>query len=284
MSMPDDQLDRLDLGAGKPRRSHESWWRALALIAMGAILGWGAHAGTDLRIGEARQTSGAALVMGSFQQNLLDPYGPEMLMSVTNTGRAPVTITKVAPAGWRARIQPVQVPAGAVVDIPVDVSLDCATARWPGETAEVRVGTGSSARTLLLPTGGTAALYELWSRRCWVQSLRVPTRREVTATWVVSDGGPGFTGKMFIEFLPTGRYRMDPGAHLDDSPGAAGRWSLHDARLRLVSTRGGDCGPQHRATWEVGMRGDLLHIRQLTTYDGFCSVDRGDVWLAERLS
>jgi hypothetical protein len=172
---------------------------------------------------------------------------------------------------------------GATVDIPVDVSLDCATAPSPGGRAAVRIGTGSSARTELLPMGGSPALRELYARRCGVATLSTPTRHDLLGTWLVNDGGPAFTGRMFIKLQRGGRYEMDAGAHLDDAPGAVGLWSLHAGRMTLVRTRGGDCGPRHRAVWDVGMRGTLLHIRQLTAYDGFCTVDRGDVWIAERV-
>ncbi|MDX6325152.1 MAG: hypothetical protein QOK15_1506 [Nocardioidaceae bacterium] len=281
--LEDDRLERLDLGTGTRRGTPSPRWRAVGLLALGAVLGWAAHATTGHQAAEARQDTGRSLVVGSFQQNLVDPYGPELVVSVANTGGTPVNIDNVAPAGWHTRTDPVQVLPGDTVDIPVDVFTSCATLPDGGQRAEVRIGTGSSARTLLLPMGGSPALQELWLRRCRVESLRAPTRRDLLGTWLVNDGGPAFTGRMFIALLPGGRYEMDAGAHLDDSPGAVGLWSLHDGRVTLVSTRGGDCGPRHRAAWEVGMRGTLLHIRQLTAYDGFCTVDRGDVWIAERI-
>jgi hypothetical protein len=89
---------------------------------------------------------------------------------------------------------------------------------------------------------------------------------------------------MFIRLHRDGRYEMDAGAHLSDKPGAVGRYSLHGHRLTLVRVRGGDCGPRRRAVWDVGLgAGGLLHIRQRTAYDGFCTVDRGDVWIAVRV-
>jgi hypothetical protein len=276
--------DGPDPDTGQLHAGHRRRWAAVCLLVLGAALGWGAYGRTGPEIADHPHHAGRTLVVGSFQQNLLDPFGPELVVSVANTGGAPVTIAHVAPAGWHTRTNPVDVLPGATVDIPVDVSLDCARTRIPRNRARVRITTGGSTRTMVLPTGGSPALQELWSRRCRVETLRTPTRRDLTGTWLVSDGGPGFTGRLFIALLAGGRYKMDPGAHLHGSPGAAGRWSLHHGRMTLVRTHGGRCGPRHRAVWEVGMRGALLHIRQLTTYDGFCTVDRGDVWIAERVS
>jgi hypothetical protein len=107
--------------------------------------------------------------------------------------------------------------------------------------------------------------------------------RDLLGTWLVYDGGPAFTGKMYIHLDEDGRYEMDGGANFD-KPGAFGRFSLADGRLVLREIRGGDCGVRHRAVWDVGLRPDgLLHIRQLTAYDGFCTVEPGDVWIATRV-
>ena len=282
--LEDDRSERVDHGDADREGSRSPRWRAVALLVLGSVVGWAAYSTTGHRAVEHPQHTGRSLVVGSFQQNLRDPYGPEMVVSVTNTGPTPVTITNVAPDGWRTRTDPELVLPGATVDIPVDVSLDCATTRPPGETPQVRVLTDGATHPEVLPMGGSPALQELWSRRCRVETLRAPTRRDLVGTWLVNDGGPGYTGKMFIQLGPRGHYRMDARAHLDDSPGAAGAWTLHDRRVTLVSTHRGDCGRRHRAVWEVGMRGTALHIRQLTTYDGFCMVDRGDVWLAERIN
>jgi hypothetical protein len=191
----------------------------------------------------------------------------------------------VAPQGWDTKTDAVQVPPGATVDIPVDVTLDCATVPSPGDRAVVRIGTGSSSRTVVLPmTPQSPALQELYLRRCRVQALRTPSSRALLGTWVVNDGGPAFTGNMFIRLEHGGRYEMDAGAHLSDNAGAVGRYTLDRGRMTLVTTRGGDCGPRHRAVWEVGLlRDGLLRIQQVTAYDGFCSVDRGDVWIATRV-
>lgn len=280
-----DRLDRLDLGRGAGPRRRAPWWRSAALLVLGALVGWGAHASTTRSTAHPATGDRQALFVGSFQQNLLDPFGPELVVSLTNAGRAPVDVTNVTPLGWRTRMDPVQVLPGTSVDVPVEVSLDCATVRLPGDGAVVRFRSGASSRSVVLPMMGSPALGELFIRRCGADDLPVPTRRDLLGTWLVAQGGLAFTGRMFIALHPDGRYEMDAGPHLADDPGAIGRFSLHGSRLTLVATQGGDCGGRRRAVWDVGLRaGDQLRIRQLTTYDGYCAVDRGDVWIAERIS
>jgi hypothetical protein len=78
---------------------------------------------------------------------------------------------------------------------------------------------------------------------------------------------------------------MDYGTHLDDDPGSAGHFRLDPGgRLTLRTLTGGGCGRGSRAVWKVGLQADRrLHIRQLTSYDGYCTVERGDVWIAKRV-
>jgi hypothetical protein len=216
----------------------------------------------------------------------MNPFASDFLVTLSNVGRSPVEVLGVRPHGWAARTSPVGVPAGQSVDIPVDVSLDCLSTPPPSNLVDVRIATGGASRTLQLSMAeAPPALQEEYSRRCGWQFLRRPGPKNVLGTWEVEDGGPAFTGKMLFRFSRDGHYAMDYGTHLDNDPGAAGRYRLSpQGRLTLTTLIGGDCGRGNRAVWDVGLQADgRLHIRQLSRYDGYCTVERGDVWIAKRV-
>jgi hypothetical protein len=280
-------LDRLDLGSEGPAGGRRSWWRAAALVAIGSIIGWSAAHGTGAdRDAAAGPSDAPVLVAGAVQQDLANPFASDFLVTLSNPGKHRVEVLGVAPGGWAARTAPVEILPGGSVDVPVDVSLDCLSTPPPSDVVDVRVAVGHASRMLELPLAQVPpALQEEYARRCRVQSLRVPSHKSLLGTWVVEDGGPAFTGKMLIRFTGDGGYAMDSGTHLDDDPGAAGRYTLGPrGRVILRTLVGGDCGRRRRAVWLVGLQADgRLHIQQRTSYDGYCTVERGDVWIAKRV-
>src|SRR3954452_19375829 len=207
------QLDRVEIGTGTPRGGGGSWWRAVAILAVGGLLGWAAHAHTSATPGTSvapDASGGSPLIIGSFQQNLEDPFGPDFVATVTNTTSAPVTILGIAPYGWEGQVSPVEVRAGEAVDVPVDGSLDCLTSQTFRDYTLLRMEAAGRVRVLRLDVqSGTAALDELYRRRCAPDTVRVPQKHDVLGTWVVEDGGPAFTGKLLFRFWSDGRYAMD---------------------------------------------------------------------------
>src|SRR5436305_3602869 len=75
--------DRLDLGSGRlswlprlprlpalprgARGGSSAWWRAAGLLAVGGLLGWGAHAVVDPVPAAPHRPTGPSLVAGSLQ-------------------------------------------------------------------------------------------------------------------------------------------------------------------------------------------------------------------------
>jgi hypothetical protein len=282
---PGDTVDRLDLGPAEPRR--RPWVRAALLVALGALLGWGAHTTTAREAGAVAPPSSLPhLVAGSFEQNLRDPYGPEFTVSLFNTGLSTVQVLNVAPMGWRATTPTVSIPPGGSVELPVDVAVDCGAISSPTQFVEVRVAAYPSTRTVQLQLPQVpAALDEVYWRRCSQPFTTRPSLRDLLGTWIVEDGGPGFTGKLVFSLHRDGSYQMGTGTHPADGPGAFGRFSLDSlGTLTLTPRGGGVCLLHRRAVWKVGLLPQqLLHVRLLTPYDGFCTVEPGDVWIAERV-
>ena len=277
-----ERSDRLDLGTGRPPRRAGRWTRTLALVAVGALAGWAAHAVSTRPEAE----HGPSLMAGSLEENLRDPSGPELVVTLFNTGSTAVMVSDVAPRGWDATSPPTAIPAGGSVEVPIDLVGNCRAIRSTSEFVHARVTSGGTSRVVSMRLPSTpAALEAVFRRRCAVPRLTAPTTQDILGTWVVEDGGPAFTGKMLFRFDADGTYRMDVGTHLDDRPGAFGRFTLSPhGGLRLTSTRGGECLLGHRARWRVGLlSAGRMHVRLLTPYDGFCSVDPGDVWIAKRV-
>src|SRR3954452_19459594 len=174
-----DVLDRLALGPHTARGNRRRWLVPAAVL-FGGVLGWVAHAVATTEGDAVPRPTAPALIAGSVEQNLQDPFGPAFVVSSTNTGRSALEVINVTPRGWEGTTAPVRLPAGQSLTVPMDVSVDCGSTPPPSDVVVVRVATPRGARSmdLTLPEVPVALQVE-YLRRCSVESLAVPKRHDL---------------------------------------------------------------------------------------------------------